>query len=86
MSSYARCDISFVLDGSLATISSVAKDGREHDENEDRVAAGLRRVAIADGASTSARPEVWAEILVHTFVNDAKDPFEPQVLSELRQR
>lgn len=78
-------DDAAVITSASAVIGRVAKDGREPDENEDRADAGPRRAAVADGASTSARAEVWAEILVQAFVNDHKDPFDPQVLTQLRQ-
>ncbi|WP_280356642.1 hypothetical protein [Nocardia otitidiscaviarum] len=62
----------------------IAKAGRDIGENDDRAAAGLYRFAVADGAATSARPEVWAEILVHAFVGAGLNPFEPAALTYLR--
>ncbi len=67
-----------------AQIGWVAKAGRDPGENDDRAAAGVRRFAVADGAFTSARAEVWAEILVRAFVGEHLDPFEPAVLAQLR--
>ncbi|MBB5159366.1 hypothetical protein BJ970_006965 [Saccharopolyspora phatthalungensis] len=40
---------------------------------------------MADGASTSARSEVWSEILVNAFTRDGVDPLAPDVLDRLRQ-
>ncbi|APU16698.1 MULTISPECIES: protein phosphatase 2C domain-containing protein [Actinoalloteichus] len=67
---------------------SVPKNGREESENEDQVgydeAAG--RFAVADGASTAARSEVWARILVESFLSDGTDPSATNVLPLLRKR
>ncbi|MBO0840924.1 MAG: hypothetical protein J2O49_08915 [Sciscionella sp.] len=68
-----------------ALIGWAAKAGREPGENEDRAAAGTQRFAVADGATRSARPEIWAEILVHAFV-EHRDPFDPIVLADLRSQ
>ncbi|WP_405498338.1 hypothetical protein [Nocardia sp. NBC_00511] len=68
----------------LVRLATQPKQGRD-DENDDRAAAGTRpRIALADGASTSARAEVWAEILVCAYVVDGVDIFDPEVLEELR--
>ncbi|MBF6333559.1 hypothetical protein [Nocardia transvalensis] len=67
-----------------AHIGWVPKAGRDPGENDDRAAAGVRRFAVADGAATSARAEVWADILVRAFVEDHLDPFDPTVLPRLR--
>ncbi|WP_280252448.1 hypothetical protein [Nocardia abscessus] len=72
--------------GVPAALGWVAKDGRDPGENDDRGGAGQFRFAVADGAATSARPEVWAEILVHAFVGRGLDPFDPLVLPELRRQ
>ncbi len=65
----------------------MSKRGRSDAENEDRVAydVGSGRFAVADGASTSARSEVWSEILVNAFTRDGVDPLAPDVLDRLRQ-
>ncbi|KPM51692.1 hypothetical protein ACG83_33235 [Frankia sp. R43] len=70
------------------TSRTVAKLGRADDENEDCCAACPERgrFAIADGASTSARPEVWSRLLVHAFVGESLDPLAPEVLAGLRER
>lgn len=76
------------LAGLSAAVYTVPKLGRESAENEDSatmdVVAG--RFAIADGASTSARPEVWSRLLVEAFVSERSDPLEPQTLARLRAR
>ncbi|GIF91501.1 protein phosphatase 2C domain-containing protein [Catellatospora chokoriensis] len=68
-------------------VRSVPKRDRTDAENEDRVAArdDAGRYAIADGASTSARPDVWAQLLVTAFVEQERDPFEPSTLAQLRR-
>jgi hypothetical protein len=72
--------------GLSAVVRSMPKLGREPADNEDSamvdIAAG--RFAVADGASTSARPEVWSRLLVEAFVEQRADPLEPQTLSRLR--
>jgi len=78
--------------GGLASLSavvfSVPKLGRSPAENEDSattdVAAG--RFAVADGASTSARPEIWSQLLVEAFVDERSDPLDPQTLARLRNQ
>jgi hypothetical protein len=67
---------------------SVPKLGRGTHENEDGVAfdTATGRFAVADGASTSARPEVWSALLVRSFVEHDVDPFEPAALAGLRRR
>jgi hypothetical protein len=64
---------------------TVPKRDRAPHENEDSVAGdtGQGRFAIADGASTSARPEVWSGLLASTFVN-GDNPLAPEVLARLR--
>ncbi|MFQ6326065.1 protein phosphatase 2C domain-containing protein [Nocardia sp. CWNU-33] len=72
-----------------ALLGSVAKDGRDDDENEDRAAAGRYRFAVADGATDAARPEVWAEILVAAFVRTwptSVGVFEARELARLREQ
>ncbi|MFI0466581.1 hypothetical protein ACH347_21085 [Saccharopolyspora sp. 5N102] len=70
-----------------ASAQTVPKRGRVAAENEDSVAcdAGHGRFAVADGASTSARPEVWSEILVNAFTHDGVDLLAPEVLERLRR-
>ncbi|WP_018640141.1 hypothetical protein [Parafrankia elaeagni] len=71
-----------------ATSRTVTKLGRGAEENEDRCATCPERgrFAVADGASTSARPEVWSRLLVDAFVRDAVDPLAAEVLPGLRER
>ncbi|MEU1955235.1 hypothetical protein [Nocardia rhamnosiphila] len=61
----------------------IVKDGRDHDENADRVGAGAVRFALADGASDAAYPEIWAELLVWSFLQ-GRNPLEPNTLARLR--
>ncbi|MFI6227929.1 protein phosphatase 2C domain-containing protein [Micromonospora echinospora] len=67
---------------------SVPKLGREPAENEDSVTTdpGAGRFAVADGASTSARSEIWSRLLVEAFVSEQSDPFDPPTLAQLRGR
>ncbi|WP_280457785.1 hypothetical protein [Nocardia carnea] len=67
------------------TAASIVKNGREKEQNADRVGAGDVRFALADGASDAAFPEIWAELLVWSFLQ-GRDPFEPSTLSCLRWR
>ncbi|GAA3246707.1 hypothetical protein ACFO1B_49595 [Dactylosporangium siamense] len=62
--------------GLRASLHSVVKLGRSPDENEDSAAvdAAGGRFAVADGAATSARAEVWSRILVDAYVHDAVEP------------
>lgn len=68
-------------------VRSLPKSDRDPHENEDSVAQNLAagRFAISDGASTSARSEVWSRLLTDSFAGGA-DPLAPQVLTELRQQ
>ena len=68
-------------------IRSIPKVDRKTDENEDSVAANRHagRFAVSDGASTSARSEVWSRLLTDTFA-DGDDPLDPHTLAELRQQ
>jgi hypothetical protein len=65
---------------------TLPKLGRTPVENEDSVALcpSRGRFAIADGASTSARPEVWSRLLVDAYVGLCADPLDPPVLTGLR--
>jgi hypothetical protein len=71
-----------------ATVHTVAKLGRDPADNEDSAAVDLSsgRFAVADGASTSARPEVWSRLLVQAFVSERIDPLVPAALAQLRGR
>ncbi|WP_018500714.1 hypothetical protein [Parafrankia discariae] len=71
-----------------ATAHSVPKLGRSPAENEDSCALRPERgrFAVADGASTSARPEVWSRLLVDAYAHDGLDPLAPDVLGALRER
>ncbi|WP_238010308.1 hypothetical protein KZZ52_52950 [Dactylosporangium sp. AC04546] len=71
-----------------AVIRTVPKLGRGPAENEDSATmdAALGRFAVADGASTSARPEVWSRLLVSACVEEDADPLEPRTLAHLRER
>jgi serine/threonine protein phosphatase PrpC len=66
----------------------VARLGRTPEENEDSYAVcpETGRFAVADGASTSARPDVWSRLLVDAYVHDAADPLAPDTLGALRER
>lgn len=77
--------------GDVATSAPVArlathhKEGRDPNENDDRAVGGTcSRFALADGASTSARAEEWAEILVYAYVIKGVDILDPIVLETLR--
>lgn len=67
---------------------SVPKSGRAETENEDAYAVNCetRRFAVADGASTSARPEVWSRLLVDTFVDEDSDALDLRALDKLREQ
>ncbi|WP_194289757.1 protein phosphatase 2C domain-containing protein [Nocardia macrotermitis] len=54
--------------------------------NQDRAGASTDRFAIADGASDSARAEVWAEILVEAYVREHIEPWDTAELPRLRHR
>ncbi|HEX5404133.1 MAG TPA: hypothetical protein VFX16_17740 [Pseudonocardiaceae bacterium] len=43
------------------------------------------RFAVADGASTSARSEMWSQLLVDAYVQGS-NPFAADVLAQLRRR
>lgn len=66
---------------------SISKRGRDAAENEDSCGFDnvTGRYAVADGASTSARAEVWSSLLVRSFVADQMDPLKPAVLAALRK-
>jgi hypothetical protein len=64
--------------------NSVPKPGEVDSDNEDRVAFCSGRIAMSDGASRTARAEVWAELLVESFAQDASDPLGPARLELLR--
>ncbi|WP_433193994.1 hypothetical protein ACQP1G_35205 [Nocardia sp. CA-107356] len=69
----------------VARLATHHKEGRDPDENDDRAVGGTgSRFALADGASTSARADVWAEILVCAYVLEGADILEPIVLESLR--
>jgi Protein phosphatase 2C len=74
--------------GPYAVAHSVQKWGRSATENEDSFAfdPGAGRFAVADGASTSARSEVWSRLLVECFVREREDPMVPEALNRLRSR
>ncbi|RBO83082.1 hypothetical protein [Nocardia puris] len=65
---------------------SVPKPEDTDEDNEDQIAHAGDRVALSDGASRSARPEVWAELLVTAFVYDGLDPLDPMHLAVLRDK
>ncbi len=69
---------------SAAALGWVVKDGRDPGEYEDSAVAGNYRFAVADGASDSARAEVWADLLVYAFVREQVDPFDAGELNRLR--
>ncbi|NKY27773.1 hypothetical protein [Nocardia gamkensis] len=63
---------------------SVPKPGETDTDNEDRCDHLGGRIAMADGASRTARPDIWAELLVSSFVRDGNDPLDPVCLAALR--
>lgn len=67
-------------------IRTVPKRGNAPEENEDSAAgcAGRGRFAVADGASTTARSEVWSAMLAESFVN-GEEPLTHDVLARLRR-
>lgn len=68
-----------------ARLATHQKAGRDPDENDDRAVGGTgSRFALADGASTTARAEIWAEILVFAYAIKGVDILEPSVLESLR--
>lgn len=69
---------------SIALTASAPKSGRDPGENDDRVGATPDRFALADGASTAARPELWAELLVAAHLEWGPRLWESEVLDELR--
>lgn len=74
--------------GPCVVACSIPKLGRDDAENEDSVRFDTLtgRYAVADGASTSARAEVWSGLLVQSFVQDRVNPLEPVVLVALREQ
>ncbi|MEU6129743.1 protein phosphatase 2C domain-containing protein [Saccharopolyspora sp. NPDC047091] len=67
---------------------STVKQGYEESENEDACAADpvSLRFAVADGASTAARSDVWSRLLVEAFVHEHLDPTDPGTRRELSSR
>ncbi|GAB2663110.1 hypothetical protein GCM10027271_22130 [Saccharopolyspora gloriosae] len=67
-------------------IRTVPKRGNAAEENEDSAAGDAEggRFAVADGASTTARSEVWSAMLAESFVN-GEDPLADDVLTRLRR-
>lgn len=70
------------------SVLSVPKRSRPASENEDSAAADAETglFAVADGASTSARAEVWSRLLVQAYVGTGLDPCAEPVLGRLRQQ
>jgi hypothetical protein len=66
--------------------ASVPKPGDADGDNEDRVSHRGARIALSDGASRSARAEVWADLLVTCFVHDVCDPLDLKYLAPLREQ
>jgi hypothetical protein len=67
-------------------IRTVPKRGNAPEENEDSAAGNAERgrFAVADGASTTARSEVWSAMLTESFVN-GEEPLTHDVLTRLRR-
>lgn len=69
-----------------AAVHTAAKRDHGPEENEDSAAenvdAGL--FAVSDGASTSARSEVWSRLLAEAYVN-GDDPLADDTLAALRR-
>jgi len=76
------------LPGFAATNRTAPKQGRAQAENEDSFDGNRTsgRYAVADGASTAARSEVWSRILAEAFVRERIDPLRPEQLADLRDR
>ncbi|MEV0683396.1 hypothetical protein AB0I35_05940 [Nocardia sp. NPDC050378] len=71
----------------VARLATRHKEGRDPDENDDRAIGGTgSRFALADGASTTARAEEWAELLVAAYAIDGLDILELGVLDALRSQ
>lgn len=70
-----------------AVLRTTAKRGHGSHENEDHAAENLAvgRFSVSDGASTSARSDVWSKLLADTFVQ-GQDPLDPHELADLRRR
>ncbi|MCG8918134.1 protein phosphatase 2C domain-containing protein [Actinokineospora sp. PR83] len=70
----------------LAVRTAAKRDNRP-EENEDSAGgrADSGRFAVSDGASTTARADVWSELLTDAFIN-GDDPLAPDVLGALRQQ
>ncbi|QLY30414.1 hypothetical protein H0264_35725 [Nocardia huaxiensis] len=66
--------------------ASVPKSDEDADDNADRIAFAGCRIALSDGASRSARPEVWAELLVDSFARAGDDPLALDQIVRLRDR
>lgn len=66
-------------------IRTVPKRENTPEENEDSAAGNAERgrFAVADGASTTARSEVWSAMLTESFVN-GEEPLAHDVLNRLR--
>ncbi|WP_280447116.1 hypothetical protein [Nocardia brasiliensis] len=72
------------MDQVQVRMGSVPKPGETDADNEDRCDYLGGRIAMADGASRTARPEVWAQLLVSSFICGGNDPLDPQCLAALR--
>ncbi|MFD3744027.1 protein phosphatase 2C domain-containing protein [Nocardia sp. NPDC058633] len=71
----------------MARLATWHKEGRDPDENDDRAVGGTgSRFALADGASTTARAEEWAELLVAAYAINGLDILELCVLDALRSQ
>lgn len=67
-------------------VRTAAKRDSEPEENEDNAAenVGTGRFAVSDGASTTARSEVWSRLLAEAYVK-GDDPLAEATLAELRR-
>lgn len=70
-----------------AVLRTTAKRGHASHENEDHAAENPAkgRFSVSDGASTSARSDVWSRLLTDAFVQ-GQDPLDPHVLGDLRRQ
>lgn len=68
-----------------AAVRTAAKRDHQPEENEDNAAENVvaGRFAVSDGASTTARSEVWSRLLAEAYVN-GDDPLADDTLAALR--
>ena len=69
-----------------AAVRTAPKRDHGPEENEDSAAENIDagRFAVSDGASTTARSEVWSRLLVEAYVN-GDDPLADDTLAAMRR-